>query len=149
VLRLAPLLLLSLLASAASAETLWLRGRGKDVWIEKDGRYQPPKEDRKGLTLLSAPIRAAEPREPEPRRPRWESRRDPAVVVLGAPYVGPRSYFHRAPAYRWHRPYADGPRYDRGHRRGYGGHRHGYGRRVQPVGPHGGFRGHGGGSGRR
>jgi hypothetical protein len=41
VLRLTPLLLLLLAISAASAEEIWLRGRGDQVWIEKDGQISP------------------------------------------------------------------------------------------------------------
>ena len=51
--QLATLLLLLLMASAASAETIWLRGRGGDVWIEKDGQYVTPRPDHKGFTRVT------------------------------------------------------------------------------------------------
>jgi hypothetical protein len=50
-----------LAAPAAPAETIWLRGRGADVWIERDGRVQEPQKDRKGFTRVATP---------RPRRPR-------------------------------------------------------------------------------
>jgi hypothetical protein len=54
-----PLVLLVLAASVASAETIWLRGRGDDVWIERDGEMREPRDDRKGFTRVSTPVRPA------------------------------------------------------------------------------------------
>ena len=51
-----PLVLLVLAASVASAETIWLRGRGDDVWIERDAEMREPRDDRKGFTRVSTPV---------------------------------------------------------------------------------------------
>lgn len=50
---LAPLLTLALLPAAGAAETIWLRGSGDKVWIERSD--DPPREARKGLTRIESP----------------------------------------------------------------------------------------------
>jgi hypothetical protein len=56
--RLPAALLLLCAASAAAEETIWLRGRGSDVWIERNGEMREPRDERKGLTIVSTPARA-------------------------------------------------------------------------------------------
>lgn len=52
----APLLVLLLFAgSAAAEETIWLRGRGEDVWIERDGEEREPRDAYKSVTIVSSP----------------------------------------------------------------------------------------------
>ncbi len=133
-----PLISLVMLASTASAGTLWLRGQGDDVWMEKDGRYVPSREDRKGLTVLGKPIRAAKPTPPEPRDYRLRDYRyETHLVVYGSPYRYYPSYFHGYPSHRWHKPYLYGHRYH-GHRIGHGGH---YRPHTTPLFPRRGHRG--------
>jgi hypothetical protein len=54
-LRPAAALVLLLAGAAAAEETIWLRGRGSDVWIERDGEIREPRDDRKGVTFVSTP----------------------------------------------------------------------------------------------
>jgi hypothetical protein len=96
VLRLTPLLLLLLAISAASAEEIWLRGRGDRVWIEKDGQIQAPKKNRKGFTRISTPTPAPVRTDPSPRIPRSIE----PVIVLDAPDFHP-SYSDRYRDSRW------------------------------------------------
>jgi hypothetical protein len=121
------LLLAPLLASPAAAESVWLRGRGSDVWIEVDGRVREPRPDRKGFTRVSSPspvilrnrVRRAAPA-PRPAR---------VVVELGAPEWSGPSYsgevHHYVPRYRSHRPYRHA-RYGHRGRHGHGRHRIGH-----------------------
>jgi len=89
VIRLAfPLAFLLLAATSAPAETVWLRGRGDDVWIERDGEAREPRDDRKGLTHVEepAPPPPAQRSEPGAWRPGW----GPAPLLPPViDYVGP------------------------------------------------------------
>jgi hypothetical protein len=122
------LLLMTLLASPAPAETVWLRGRGNHVWIEVDGRVQEPQKNRKGFTRVSSPSPAMLRNRVRPSTER--RRHGPVVVHLDAPaWSQPSSgyddgYDHRPPRYR-HRGYFRHSRSVHRSHHGYGRHRHG------------------------
>jgi hypothetical protein len=128
VLRLA-LVALLLLASAASAETVWLRGRGSQVWIEVDGRVREPQSNRKGFTRVSSPSPVV--LRSRVRRAAPPPRRSEVVVHLGPPdWLAPPHHVHDAghPVYTHHhqRGHARHARYGRrGHSR-YGRHHVGH-----------------------
>jgi hypothetical protein len=50
-------------SAAAEEETIWLRGRGSDVWIERGDEMREPRDDRKGVSFVSIPARAAADRD--------------------------------------------------------------------------------------
>lgn len=159
------LLLAPLLAPAAAAESVWLRGRGSDVWIEVDGRVREPRPDRKGFTRVSSPspviLRNRVRRTAPAPRPAG------VVVELGVP-DGSGPWYHDdgvdfyVPRYRSHRHHRHARYAHRGrhgharHRIGHprgprrGGHVRGAGHRrgghVRGAGPR---RGWGGGAHRR
>ena len=119
--RLASMLLLLLVGSAVSAETIWLRGRGADVWIERDGRVQEPQENRKGFTRVATPPRPLVYRgRPAERR---ETRRSSAVVEVG-PDCRHLGAYPPDDVYPHSHGYAHYPRYRYGHHRD-GDHRYG------------------------
>jgi hypothetical protein len=76
------LVLLLLAGPAASAEeTIWLRGRGSDVWIERGDAAREPRDARRGLT------RVATSSDPEVSAgAAADASRPPAVVVLDGPH---------------------------------------------------------------
>lgn len=117
-LRLAPLVLLALLASAASAESVWLRGRGDDVWIERDGavasrtqdaaaasEQAPDAEDvRPGVTRVvtsADPAIARSYRSREARREAYERRFEepPHTVVYLRPSYPDPPYVYPMPVW--------------------------------------------------
>lgn len=121
-------LALALLPPGVAAETLWLRGRGPDVWIERDGQIQEPQRNRKGFTRVASP---------RPSR-RWAYRdaRVPRSLSSGGVGIGPAYRSDRwhayAPAQR--RRYRDGDSsaYRRRHDRASHHHSHSHRQRVHP-----------------
>jgi hypothetical protein len=107
------LLGLSVAAAGVSAETVWLRGRGADVWIEKDGQVQEPRKNRKGFTRVVTPSRRVA--NPGPSRAVRASATRHEVVEIG-PAVPPHRVWSGGYPYR----------YGRHRHRGYAPHRYGY-----------------------
>ena len=118
------LLVFMLVAPPAFAETIWLRGRGKDVWIEKDGEIQAPKKNRKGFTRVETPRVRAVYRDPARQAPNDPSRT--STVVIGAAREPYRVYHDDYPYWRRHRQYGRHHRY--ANRHDYGRHRDGLSR---------------------
>lgn len=150
-----PLLLLLLVAPAVSGEeTIWLRGRGSDVWIERGDAAREPRDERKGVT------RVATPPAPAVSSRDTDERSRSAVVVLEGPHwthadayyeheYTPRFYYprysyrlypFRHSRYRYARPWSHPyPGYRSGYRHG-----HSYFPRYRGLGfgrPGGGFGG--------
>ncbi len=124
---------LALAAPAAVSAETWLRGRHGEVWIEEDGKYQPPRENRRGFTKVATTRRPVVYVDPPVQR-RYVGPtvivRDPVVVYDAVPWYGIRHYrrsYYGGRRYDHARPYRP---YYRSHHRGYRAHR--------------GYRGHGG-----
>lgn len=151
----AALLLICLVASpaaseeAAESETVWLRGRGSDVWIERGGEARISRDgERTGLTRVESPPpvaagpgNAVRQRAPTPvvvlSAPSWSYDAVPYEHAYSPRFYYPRYSFRLHPDHHRHRLHR-AHRFDR-HRGDR--HRHpGFGRSFHP-----GFRGHGAG----
>jgi hypothetical protein len=114
-------LLLLCAASAAAEETIWLRGRGSDVWIERNGEMREPRDDRKGVSIISTPARpVAERGDTRAWRGGWDGGGLlPSITELVSDPPYPASYPLDAPT-MYDSGYGYSPRYWRGYRHGRG-----------------------------
>jgi hypothetical protein len=140
--------------ASAEEETVWLRGRGDDVWIERDGSARESREGGKaGFTrVVSSPLPEVRARDGEPADPRPRV----AVIVVGEPgwvdttppyppahaytphVYYPRHSFRLHPDRRPYRhvhglPFRGHPAFHGGHAGHRGAHRPGYRIDARPA----------------